>query len=498
MSLAPGWRTRLFAIAAALLAVVLGVQIANGALFWPAVCIGAVGAFVIISLQPHSLTTLLLGGAFVGYIVGNRGFAQISAAGGFPILPAELVLLIGGAILAVQCAWRRELPILRDAVNISLLIWMIVGTCRLFFGVRDYGFTAIRDYALVYYGLFFFLAQHVARDPASARFLQRSVLLACAALLVVHPLYTRFPDFFMSTFAIRGYPVIFFKDDLTGNFMAMGSLLFFMRFEESRRFAWLVLSLALAGSMLTTNSRSSMVGLAVGALWLGLSGRWRFAGTLTACALIAAVGTVFIAEIQGESWRQTPLHRVYERVVSIADPLGQRAYQTEDAFKGDNNVFRMVWWRAAVSETIETDRWFGLGFGHDLAARFVRQYLPEAEEFTARSPHNVLITVFARMGIIGFVSFVAVLIAMAVRTWRALRSPTMTFASGAWWCAAWVILVCACFGVVLEGPMGAVVFWTILGLANAPVHRASAVADEVELEMESDRNLQTAGPARGV
>ena len=413
-------------------------------------------------------------------------------------MPAEFVLLVGGAILVVQCAWRRELPVLRDAVNVTLLLWMAVGTSRLFFGVREHGFTAIRDYALVYYGAFFYLAQHVARDQAAARFLQGSVLFACGALLVVHPLYSQFTEFFVGTLAIRGFPLIYFKDDLVGNFMAMGSLLFFVRFEEKRRLMWLILSLALAGLMLLTNSRSSMVGLAVGALWLGLAGRWRFAGTLTATAIVMAVALVFVAEVQGESWRQTPLHRVYERVVSIADPLGHRTYQSEDSFKGDNNVFRMVWWRAAVAETIDTNRWFGLGFGHDLAARFVRQYLPEAEDFTARSPHNVLITVFARMGIVGIVGFLALLVAMALRTWRALRDPEITFTSGAWWAAAWVILVCACFGVVLEGPMGAVIFWTILGLANARMHHRPEPSDELVIEAETDRNLQSSASAREV
>jgi hypothetical protein len=29
-----------------------------------------------------------------------------------------------------------------------------------------------------------------------------------------------------------------------------------------------------------------------------------------------------------------------------------------------------------------------------------------------------------------------------------------------------VLLVSACLGVFLEGPMGATIFWTILGLAN--------------------------------
>ena len=333
MSLAPGWRTRLFAIAGALLAMVLGAYIASGAFFWPALCAGAFTALLVVYFQRQPLATLLLGGALFGYIVGNRGFAQISAAGGLPILPAEFVLLVAGGILLVQCAWRRELPLLRDALNVTLLLWLIAGTSRLVFDVREHGFVALRDYAMVYYGGFFYLAQHVARDPASARFLQGIVLFACAALLVVHPLYSQFQDFFIQTFAIRGFPLIYFKDDLAGNFMAVGSLLSFIRYERSRRLPWLGLSLALAGMMLATNSRSSMVGLAVGALWLGTAGRWRFVGTLTAGALVAALIMVFVAEVQGESWRQTPLHRVYERVLSIADPLGERTYQTEDAFK---------------------------------------------------------------------------------------------------------------------------------------------------------------------
>ena len=48
-------------------------------------------------------------------------------------------------------------------LNLALLLWMGYGTVRLMFGLRGHGFAAIRDYALVYYGAFFFLTQHVAR-----------------------------------------------------------------------------------------------------------------------------------------------------------------------------------------------------------------------------------------------------------------------------------------------------------------------------------------------
>ena len=493
MPLAPIWRTRLFALAGAALAVALGVEVAHESFFWPAVGLGSLAAIVLIRAQPLPLPTLLLGGAMLGYIVGNRGFAQLSLTSGFPLLPAEFVLLVGGAILAVQCAWRRELPVRGDALNIALLLWMAYGTGRLLFGLRAHGFAAVRDYALVYYGAFFFLAQHAAREPAGARFLQRTVLAACGVLLVVHPLVTQFPAFFAGSLTLRGTPLIFFKDDLAGNFMSVGALLCFLRFEEKRRTAWLVGSLALAGLMLTTNSRSSMLGLALGALWLGLAGRWRFAGTLAVAAVVAAVAIFAVAEVRNESWRQTPLHRIYERVASIADPFGQRAYATEDAFKGDNNVFRMVWWRTAVEETLETNRWFGLGFGHDLAARFVREYLPEAsEEFSARSPHNVLITVFARMGLVGAGLFLAMIAALTVRLWRTLRQPEHIFTTGACGLAAWVLLACAGFGVVLEGPMGAVVFWTLLGLAQPRPEEAEESGEN------SDRLLPEAAAAREV
>jgi hypothetical protein len=76
----------------------------------------------------------------------------------------------------------------------------------------------------------------------------------------------------------------------------------------------------------------------------------------------------------------------------------------------------------------------------------------------------VLLTIFARMGAIGLLLFLAAMSIVAVRTWRAVRAGPEQAAP---WCAIWVIFTSACFGVVLEGPMGAVVFWTLLGVAHA-------------------------------
>jgi O-antigen ligase len=468
MTLAPILRTRLFAAGAALVAVWLSVEIAHGEFFWPGLCAGALGVFLLSRFQPLPLATLVLTTVAVGYVIGNRGFAQVSVSARFPLLPAELALAFCGGLLLVQSAWRHELPFRRDALNLTLLAWMLAGTLRIVFDFREHGFMAIRDFALVYYAAFFFLGQEMAGDLRSRRFFENAFMASCALLLPVFLLSQLFPEFFFNALSWRGNPLIYYKGDLAATFVATGSVLFFLRFEE-RGGAWrLIVSLVLAGAVPLLNNRAAMLALFVATAWLAIRRRWRFALAQAAAGIIAITAVLLVASALRISWERTPVFGIYERVVSIADPMGQRAYRGDETFnKGDNNLYRTVWWRAVIDETLEGNPYVGLGFGHDLAARFVREYYPESsDEFNVRSPHNVLISIFARMGAIGLVVFLALIGVIAVRTWRALRvSPS----AAAPWCAVWVIFTSACFGVVLEGPMGAMVFWTLLGLASGAI-----------------------------
>jgi O-antigen ligase len=462
----PSWHALLFAIGASVVGVWLAVALAQEHYAWPALLSASLALFLLARWQPFPIGTVLLGGALVGYIVGNRGFAQLLLSSKFPLLPAEAVLLIGGGLLLAQAALRRELPLRRDPLNLLLLAWLVAGTVRVAFDVRLHGFMALRDYALVYYAGFFYLAQEAARDARGGRALLNTTLAAAMALPAIHLLFQQFPDFFLGTLTVRGAPLIYYKGDLVGTFAAVGAVLAFLRFEEHGHRRWVVVSLALAGTTLASGNRASMLGLLVAAGWLAIGRRWRFAAVLGVSGMAAAIVILTVAAATKTSWEKTPLFGVYERAVSLIDPTGQRTYRGENsATKGDNNIFRTVWWKAVIDETMEENPYTGLGFGHDIADRFARVYYPEgSEEFSARSPHNVLLTIFARMGAVGLLLFLSAMSVVAVRTWRAIRAGPEASAP---WCAAWVILISACFGVVLEGPMGAVVFWTLLGVAHA-------------------------------
>lgn len=465
MTLPPLWRNRLLATLAGLFAIWMGGSIARSEIIGPMIgCLG-LGLIALSFCQPVPLSTLALGGTLVGYEIGNRGFAQILLSLGLPLFPAEACLLFVGGIQFMQWAWRRETPWRRDWLNYSLLAWMLVGGARLLPDLRAHGLVALRDFAMVYYALFFFLTQALADAPINRRFLHGSLLFAGLGLVPVYAAYLLWPEFFFNQLSFRGTPLIFFKDDLAGTFLAAAALLFFLQYEERRPRGWLLASGIAVAMTLATGNRASMLGLLGTTAFLAVRGRWRFGGVLLAAGGLFCLGSITFSAVSNHPFERTAAYRVAERAVSIVDWRGTGAYSEVNAAKADNNRFRHVWWRNVVDETLETNPFFGLGFGHDLAARFVREYQPtEADDFTARSPHSVLVTIFGRQGVVGLVAFLAVIGAMVRETWRAFRERSET---SPWWAAAWTILISACFGVVLEGPMGAVVFWTLLGLAHA-------------------------------
>jgi len=95
----------------------------------------------------------------VGYLVGSRGFAQFFLLPNFPLLPAETGLLICVPVLVLRLAFKQTTALVRDGLNFAILAWILMGAARLPLDLRRYGLVALRDFAMVYYASFFFIAQ---------------------------------------------------------------------------------------------------------------------------------------------------------------------------------------------------------------------------------------------------------------------------------------------------------------------------------------------------
>lgn len=465
----PRLRTALVTGLALVLAVVLALDVAEGSFFWPALTSVVIVALVLIRLMGLPADTILLGIVLFGYVVGNRGFAQLTPTPGIPLLPAEAALLVGCAWCAIHHAFAGGLPFRRDALNWAVLAWLVIGTVRAGFDVPRHGLLAIRDFAMVYYAVFFFLAQDMAARVAGRRYLIGCLVAAVVVLGPLFALYYNFTSVFMQRLTVGGAPLIYYKPDLAATHLAAGSLvLFFWARSSQRWWAWSAAA-GIGLFLLAFDSRASLLGLvAATALLLGAR-RWQFPLLQASAAALALAATVMLAVVFDNAWADRKLEGLQDRVASVIDLRGQGAYRSEESsFKGDNNRFRFVWWRNVLEETTQTNPLFGLGFGTDLARGFMQEYFPDSDEdFTARSPHSMLVGSYGRLGAVGVGAWLAICLILLGRTWRSLRR-TEDRVTWSLWCGALVILVSATFGVVLEGPMGAVVFWTLLGLANAP------------------------------
>jgi hypothetical protein len=418
----------------------------------------------------------VLAGLLIGYLIGNRGFAQLFVAPSFPLLPAEAGLLVCAPVLLFRMAFKQGGGVQRDHLNFAIFAWMLLGAVRLPVDIRHYGFSALRDSAMVYYASFFFIAQAMCHHFASRQLLQRALGAGFLLLPVVTMASSLAPDFFLSTFTWRGTPLIYQKGDLVATYLASGFFFFWALREEGRGRYWLIpAAICLLMSPTVGSPRAAMFGTTVITVaWL-LARRYRLAWfQLGIISGALAVLLPILMLYRNQNVRETMAYSVYEHAISIFDVAGTGTYlHAETGDPGSNNRFRLVWWSNVAQETLETNPVFGLGFGADLAARFLASYDEvDAEDFTTRSPHSVIMTVFGRMGLLGLGFFLGIVVMMARSAHLAFR--LRAFEAMGLWSVAWGIWFSACFGVVLEGPMGAVIFWTVLGMAHHSTKAAAA------------------------
>ena len=461
-------RLWLIGIAGAALGVSIGANIADEN-YGLAVLLGLFSVSIVVSRTSRAPPDVwLLGSILFGYIVGNRGFAQLQPAARIPLLPAEAVLLVTVPALALRMALKKVAGVRRDALNYAILVWMIAGMIRLPIDIGRYGVVALRDFATIYYAAFFFIAQEFGAHSGSARVLIRTLTVAFLILLPVVISTQISPDFLVDHLTWRGIPIIYHKSDLIATSLAAGFFWLWTRMGRSRNWLWFgsaATSLLLISAM--ASPRAAMGALALTLiLWLSV-GRWRIAAAVFGTAAGGAVLAVAALAVTGRDLRTSAPYSAYEHAVSIFDVAGTGTYiNGESGDPGDNNRFRIIWWRDVIDETLSTSPVFGLGFGSDLTSRFLADYdLLGDETFAARSPHSVVVTVFGRMGTVGLLAWLAVVAGIARMVWRLFKAgdpDDLGLAS-----IVCVILISACVGVVLESPMGAVIFWTAAGLANS-------------------------------
>lgn len=420
---------------------------------------------------------LILGFLLFGYVVGNRGFAALALSSTAPLYVGEVGMSACFILFLFRMAFTKGRFIPPNAIGWTVAVLILIGSARFALDldethpkqlgdIKD----ILRDFAMVYYASVFFIAYSIGQHEKSRRFIEKALLWAFILLIPSFGLQTFFPDIY-DPLSVRGMPIIYHKGDLACAFLAVGTIFLYVRGERSRfRWVWIVLSmlsfcLIFAGGL----SRAALVGLIIANGFLLLAKRGKIAKYQMLYAAVGGIALLGVSLISGHKDDDSMLLQMAEKAATIVDVSGNYHYSLSSSESSVQNTrFRKAWWSCVYDETMEKSPVFGLGFGYDLTARFLQTYdVPLGEEFDARSPHSILFSIFGRMGFVGLLSFVAILLQIVLLGFRyawALRGTSMFNYGLALWTGLIIILITACFGVVLEGPMAAIPFWTFLGL----------------------------------
>ena len=399
----------------------------------------------------------------VGYLVGNRGFADLAVVK--PLYPGELALCIISASMLFRFAIVRELPDFSGWYARVIFVYCGLGAIRLLLDYSTYHLDALRDSAMVYYAAFFFFGRQLVVRPESRRMLEKCLAFAFLALVPIAILERVAPDVLMSG---PTYGLLFQKDDLLTGFAATAVFIIYTH-PKMYRWHWVRASLILFYIVLVVSGigRAALLALMVGSILMWLANRPKFFLYPVVAFLLGL--TVLAGFAAGFGTSQTSSTGVMmEKFSSMTDFNSTSRYQSDyGELKAGTNDFRRKLWSTFIDETNDYDPWFGRGFGYNFVIRFEDMYqLGEAGQL--RSAHNFYVTLYGRMGLIGIAVFAVLTVQILVggiRTALRVKAGQQPLADLGYWCSTWVILVVSAVGVVLEGPVGAVVFWTFLGVS---------------------------------
>jgi hypothetical protein len=419
----------------------------------------------------------LLGPLLVGYLLFDQAFAYIHLPG-TPLYVGEIVLVVGS--LGVLAATGYLRVVIRDEPILALLgAFFVWGFIQFLPGLRIYGISAVRDFALVYYCLFAFLTVALlARSPdrlehwvtnfsrlAPWLLLWLPMGTGLEAALAVHAL--RVPFTTVSVLAHKP------GNAATAAMIILGSLWLFPGRRSTRsRAVWSILALlvlALAGCQNRGGLLGATAGAAVGLVFM----RNRLRLFAQAVAVIAA-GLAIAAQLSlsipasaaGGQSRAFSASELLSNVLSIAGvkTSGNQA----GTVAGRDQLWSLVYHKQVTDRLLIR----GGGFGPNLAADVgVKDAATRTDAL--RSPHNSHLDILARMGLVGLGLWLALWLAfywrMAVGCLRLARRGLYIRHQVAVLCLMVTtgILVSSYFDPQLEGAQVAAIMWTAFGVGVA-------------------------------
>jgi hypothetical protein len=431
--------------------------------------VGAAGVVVLLALGQRLLYLFvgLVGILLIGYMWFGRGFAYVGVP---PLYIGELVLGVGILALLLSLPRLRLTPL-----HLLLLAFMALGLARTLPYIGEHGMDALRDAVVWLYALFaLVLSAAVRRQDVETivRWYGRLLPWFVCWTPIVAFLALTVPDR-LPTYPGTDVHIPYFKGGDVGVHLAgvAGFLLLGLYTERylgrkprpTEFFLWplWIIGVVMAGAV----NRGGLIsaGSAIVLITVLRPSRKLFS-FIAAGSLVVVLLMAFNFEVDFGGQRAVSMNQIVDNIRSVFVDTG------DDRLEGTKG-WRLRWWGDIIDYTFNGPYfWSGKGFGINLA---IDDGFDPAGDGTLRAPHNGHLTVLARMGVPGFVLWIAlqlgvagVMLVKAIQ-WRRANDDLWAKVM-AWLLVYWAALTLnMSFDVYLEGPQGGIWFWSVIGLALA-------------------------------
>ncbi|MFL2483494.1 MAG: O-antigen ligase family protein [Verrucomicrobiales bacterium] len=438
------------------------------------------------------------------YFVGGKGFAYQRLGSLLFIGEAALLLLIGFHL--IRCLGGKNDVLPRHPITIPLLIFQIYGFAHLLID-RSYFpfFFLMKDVATIYYGLFFFLVFPPMLHRPTREYLLKLLPVISALALGLLALFLAVPGLEQQVFfatMVRGAPLIMPSiDALIPVCIAFSAFCYFKHLRVSGlwKIVYLFSSVLCTAPLFAQGKAVFYLAffLFVGALFF--VGHWKFfatgllIGVLSTTLLYSLIESRIIQDTNGR-------FESFINEFSSFDIAGIGS--GKQGFAQENVDWRFTWWKMVIEDVMKENPFYGLGLGSDISTQFHATYfqtgIDNTDVLIARYPHNVLITIMGRLGIIGLMIFIPICVLIVRELWLGMiklrassdeHSPGLAFA----WAFVLAGFANAFFQSTFEAPYAAIAFWSMLAVLCVMNRQTDEVTEEEEEFIESEDGILSDG-----
>jgi O-antigen ligase len=436
--------------------------------------------------------------ALSGYILLTRGFENLTLhMGGFPIIVGYGLIY---ASLALAVFSRRQLiaRALKEPPVLCMLALLVLAVLHLVVDIPSYGIWALRDSTMCLDGIFMLLGLAWAMKSNNSVFLARWMM----GLFVLNMMYSYTMPWGEKLWSWSPVSGVFLQVPILGEFSGAGDLLVagavFCVCVGSylvSRPSWLMLLLAIGQflGVAITQGRRQYVGTVVVLIILVLLGEAKkFAKLLI--PLLSAIIVIFLVTSLGGlkiSGRigEVNLDFFKAHLRSVHTSEGTPGSSVESRFSMADQAFQHFLAHPVLGE----------GFGQPLLTD-----IDETSGAVTRMPHNSSLSYLARLGLIGFVIWIAFHFILIKRFINVLRQRNTCddkrLSAFVLWLFLFYVLfmTCSLVEAPFEFPSGAVPFYFFMGFAlglmrwhssdkNKREHRAAAFVNSADQSLTASQ-----------